>query len=164
MAPPAQGERRLALSLTAEGAAGETVKVPLSRVDLDVEVAAVDGDTVAVLEHPLLRSLTNQPVRFSVDYQVPAVAAGGFESVRLELELKPGFPRGDRLPLEVSLAGDFPAAGAPVLTRRSDSRLLRPGEVWEMALRPPANQGPWVRVRIMVLWQKEPRDDDRRHR
>jgi len=160
VAPEDDGGRRLALSITAESAEDEDVSATLSRVDLDVEVAAVQGEDVVVLEHPRMRSLTSQTVTFAVDYQVPAVSGETFEHVRLDIELTPGFPRGGRLPLDIVLTGDFPGGGPAGMTRRSDSRLLRPGETWEMEMQPPGGQAPLLRLRIMALWQQKVEEND----
>jgi hypothetical protein len=154
LAPPAAGGQGLSLALTLEEAGDKPLSAPLRRIDLDVEVAVVDGDEVAVLDHPMLRSLTGQMVGFAVDYEVPGEDGRAFEHVHLDLELTPGFPRAGRLPLQVVLAAGFPSRVGPVLASSSDSRLLRPGEIWETAVRPPSGGGPWLRVRMMVLWNK----------
>lgn len=155
LAPPDSRGQRLALSLTREDAGNRPLSAPLRRVDLEVEVAAVAGKEVVVLEHPRLRSLTGEMVIFAVDYEVPGEDGRGFEHVHLDLELTPGFPRAGRLPLSVALVAGFPSLSGPVMSSRSDSRLLRPGESWEMAVRPPADGDPWLRVRVMVFWQQD---------
>ncbi|MCZ6832686.1 MAG: hypothetical protein O7F11_02970 [Acidobacteria bacterium] len=161
LAPPDSRGQRLALSLTLEEAGNEPVSAPLRRIDLDVEVAAVDGEEVVILNHPMLRSLTGKMVVFAVDYEVPADNGLTFEHVRLDLELTPGFPRGGRLPLSVALAAGFPSLAGAVLTSRRDSRLLRPGEIWEIAVRPPSGGGPWLRVRLIVLWKNNENSNGR---
>jgi len=155
LAPPDEQGQRLALTLTAEEAASEeTLDATRLRVDLNVEVAVVEGEEAQVLEHPQLRSLSGETVSFGVDYQVPSPDGRTFENVHLDLELTPGFLRSRRLPLEVSIAGGFPGPDGIVLSSRSDSRLLVAGEIWEMAIRPPDQQSAWLRVRLIARWQE----------
>jgi hypothetical protein len=154
LGPPDEDGQRLALTLTAAAAvAGESVDASRLRVDLNVEVAVVDGDEAHVLEHPHLRSLSGETVAFGVDYQVPSTDGRSFENVHLQLELTPGFVRGLRLPLQISIAGGFPGPDGIVFSSRSDSRLLASGEVWEMAIRPPDEESPWLRVRLIAGWR-----------
>lgn len=155
LAPPDSRGQRLALSVTLVDAGSDPISSPLRRIDLDVEVAIVDGGDVVVLDHPMLRSLTGEAVVFTVDYEVPAVDGRTFEHVHLDLELTPGFPRKGRVPLLVALTAGFPGHEGPVLASRSESRLLQWGEIWEMAVRPPGGGSPWLRVRVMVLWKND---------
>ena len=146
--PPDADGQRLALSLTAEEAAvSEAVDATRLRVDLNVEVAVVEGEEERVLEHPQLRSLSGETVAFGVDYQVPSVDGRTFENVHLDLELTPGFLRGVLLPLQIAITGGFPGEDAAILSSRGDRRLLASGEIWEMAIRPPNEQDPWLRIR-----------------
>jgi hypothetical protein len=156
LAPPDAAGQRLALSLTAAAAADdEAVDAARVRIDMNVEVAVVDGEEASVLEHPYLRSLSGETVTFAVDYQVPTEDGRTFENVHLDLELTPGYLRGDRLPLELSISGGFPGPDGVVLSSRTENRLLARGEIWEMAIRPADDEGLWLRVRLIAGWRLE---------
>ena len=156
IAPAVDTGEALVVSITLQLAGSEPLSAPPVEVEVMVGVYAVDGDREAIIQAPYLRTLSGRPASFSFDYPMPSMSPGHVDRVRFAVRLTPGYPRRGHIPVRLELDGELPAPDGPVRVNRDESTLVPAGRRWTVPVRPPAGDGPGLRLEIAVAWRPAP--------